>query len=359
MLSGNNSFSGGIVVSAGLLGLGSTTGAGTGILTLTTGGVFATTPNLVIGNTLEVSNGYISGTNSLTVANMILEAALAVETLTNNLSAGATFTVANGITSTSTASNVLTITGLGNTVIGTGTYSGIIANASGSITTGITYTGTGTLTLGGTSANTYSGITYVNAPSGTLILGKTGALGIGTNAFEFNAGTLQATLPLTISNPITMPASVATATFSGNNSMTFTGGVTVSDTHTFSNNLAAGQTLTFQTGTFADGAFAMTLTGTGAYVDQQRDHRFRRGNFDGAHGDGTGRSDLERSKYLYRHHRRQCGHADAQLRRTKQQQAGRGFGPDARRRHFDPAAHDAGGHDLSNRGQHDALSGQR
>ena len=86
----------------------------------------------------------------------------------------------NGLNGSGTVDNS---TGTGNTLTVGGnnansTFSGVIQNTSGSL--GLAKTGTGTLTLSGNSANTYSGLTTVSA--GEVDLSKTaGVNAIGGN----------------------------------------------------------------------------------------------------------------------------------------------------------------------------------
>ena len=84
-----------------------------------------------------------------------------------------------GLATVNLQGGTLTIDGGFNTTIGTGTGRGDIANGS------LIKNGTGTLTLGGTRANTYTGTTTVNA--GTVQAGKVNAF--GTGQLLLNGGT--------------------------------------------------------------------------------------------------------------------------------------------------------------------------
>jgi autotransporter-associated beta strand protein len=76
--------------------------------------------------------------------------------------------------------------GSGNTItIGSASTPGIISGANG---LSITKDGLGSLVLNGTSANTYSGSTTINA--GSVTAGKANALGSGNGALTLNAGSL-------------------------------------------------------------------------------------------------------------------------------------------------------------------------
>ena len=78
----------------------------------------------------------------------------------------------------------LTVDGTFNTTIGSPTGRGDITGLNG-----LTKNGSGTLTLGGTVANSYSGSTFMN--SGTLQLAKNNAVG-NNSAIIFNGGTINA-----------------------------------------------------------------------------------------------------------------------------------------------------------------------
>jgi autotransporter-associated beta strand protein len=76
--------------------------------------------------------------------------------------------------------------GSGNTItIGSASTPGLISGANG---LSITKDGLGSLVLNGTSANTYSGSTTINA--GSVTAGKVNALGAGSGALTVNGGTL-------------------------------------------------------------------------------------------------------------------------------------------------------------------------
>lgn len=97
---------------------------------------------------------------------------------------------------------------------GTGEFSGIIANSG--TTTSLTKAGTGTWTLSG--ANTYTGITTLNA--GTLAIGHNAAFGTGT--LDLRGGAIQSsdTTARTVANAISMSADTI---FSGSGNLLFTG----------------------------------------------------------------------------------------------------------------------------------------
>ena len=189
-LSGDNSFSGTVTVSRGVLSIASNNALGTH----TSG----TTTTVASGATLALAGGItVSAREALTLngtgatANMgalhnisggnTLSGTVALAgntTITNaNTGAGDTLTLSNTLsraTGTTTTTN-LTLAGAGNTLI-----SGAIQTGAG----GLSKTGGGTLTLSGT--NTYTGATTVSA--GTLKLGADNVISDSSN-LVVNGGT--------------------------------------------------------------------------------------------------------------------------------------------------------------------------
>ena len=141
VLSGNNSYSGGTTVSAGILRMSGsgTLGSTSGLLT-------------VNGGTLDL-NGTNQGVGNFTGSGGTI--------LNNATGTSVNFTIGNG-------------NGNG------GNYQGVIADhTSGTGTVSVTKTGSGTLTFSG--ANTYSGGTSVNG-GGTLLVINTSGSGTGTTS---------------------------------------------------------------------------------------------------------------------------------------------------------------------------------
>lgn len=100
----------------------------------------------------------------------------------NNLSPSANWTInLNGATA-------LTFDGSFNTTIGSATTAGQIVNSNSPANpnTGLIKNGSGILTLGGTAANTFTGVNRINA--GSLVAAKVNALGAG-NALVLSGGT--------------------------------------------------------------------------------------------------------------------------------------------------------------------------
>ncbi len=183
-LEGAGTFTGGVTAGGGgTILLGTNTSLGTGTLTLNGGGVGASVdlsgPGNTVANAVNMAGvGAVNGTSNITFSGAFALTAAANETLTINNTGTTSF---SGSTFSLAAHN-LAINGAGNIVIGDVVTSG--SNL------GLSYSGTGTLTLAG--ANTFgtpttSGAT-TNLSSGTILL--TNQLALQNAAVGVNGGTL-------------------------------------------------------------------------------------------------------------------------------------------------------------------------
>lgn len=216
-LSGSNTFSGGITLSAGTLGLANSNALGTGMLT-TYGGTVAYADGVTIGNAIDLrgSTTFDVAAGSATQAGAIGQTGGAfgiVKTGTGTLTLSGNNGFTGGVTlnagtlrlanNNALGANVLTTYGgtiaiadgvtIGNAIdlggsttldIATGgaTQAGAIGETGGPF--GIVKTGAGTLILGG--ASTYTGGTTINA--GTLQLGSSSGVGSIVGTVTIGAG---------------------------------------------------------------------------------------------------------------------------------------------------------------------------
>ncbi len=202
--------------------------------------------NIASGQTITLSNGITSTTNSAHQTSQILGGDLALVSGTTTISVAQDSTLASDLT-----------------------ISSVISGAN------ITKTGNGTLTLSG--ANTYTGTTTLSA--GTIEADTNTALGTGT--VVLSAGTLGSTSGNTIANALTLQGNATLSAITTGGQMTETGGSYTLNLNgaTQSGNVAlsnsnTGQTLTVNvaSGTSAingvisnggTGAGGLTLTGAG------------------------------------------------------------------------------------------------
>lgn len=255
VLSGNNTYSGGLFVNTGTVQAASTTALGTGAATIATGATLELSGAINPANTINVTGTGVGGQGAI-------QAVSGVSSLTGtvNLAGATTIAAQSGasLSLTNTATGVtgnqhLTIAGAGNTSIAR------LATGTGAVT--IATTGTGTVTFnGGSTANTATGTTTV--ASGSLILSKTA----GTNAIAGNLvigdGVGTDTVTLTSGNQIANTSAVTLASsgvFNLNNQ-----GETVRKLDS-----AAGSSITLGSGTLgiagsSDSTLAGTISGTGA-----------------------------------------------------------------------------------------------
>ena len=296
ILAGNNDYSGGTTLAAGVLALNSATAIGSGNLTITGGSLNATTAGITLStNNTQAWNGDFAfvGTNSLNLGTgaVTLGANRIVTVTANTLSTGAIGDGGNARTLSKAGTGVLLLTGnstytgattitAGGLQLGDGVTDGSLStanvvdtgvlayNLAGNISSPYVISGTGVVaklgagmqTLSG--ANTYSGATTVTA--GTLqagvasVAGTSGAFGL--NSAVSLANTAGATLGL--NNFDTQIGSLSGGGANGGNVTMGTGNLTLGGAN--------------QTGSFAGiisgtggltkiGTGTETLTGTNSY----------------------------------------------------------------------------------------------
>ena len=176
-LGGNNTYGGATRVDAGTLRVTHNNALGT-----PTTSTAANTTTVARNATLELSGNGLNVAEALNLGGTLAnpsgnneysgDIALTRAATLSSATAGNTLTVSGGVTLETAGSgtdpataHALTVTGAGDTAI-----NGAISGAGG-----LSKTGSGTLTLGGTAANTYAGVTAVN--EGILRIGKSSALG--------------------------------------------------------------------------------------------------------------------------------------------------------------------------------------
>ncbi len=172
VLANANTLDGGVTVSAGTLGIGDDLALGSGLLTLSGGGVQATDAAHIIANDVRLaSSSIVNGANGLTFTGDFTSAGN--YGLTTNLTGGAVLELAGNVylSDSAAASRSLSFFGSGDRII-----SGIIANNAGdnAIASNLVLNGGGTLTLSGT--NTYTGRT-LTAGAGYLVVSQDTNLG--------------------------------------------------------------------------------------------------------------------------------------------------------------------------------------
>ena len=278
-LSGNNTYTGGTTLTAGTLDVNSTTalGATTSALAIN-GGTINNTSGAAITNannnpitlggsfgfgtsagtasndlnlgTGAVTNGgnytlTLNGADTLTFGGVMTNTLAGINTLTvNNGSGTASATAVNfaGYALSNSSTNYVdVINGSGNVNI-----TGPVTNGGTSSASGLTYSGTGALTLSG--VNTYSGGTTLS--SGSLNINSTTALGATAGALTISGGTINntsgAAKTIANANPITLGGNFAFGTSAGTASNDLnlgTGAVTNGGNYTLT--LNGADTLTF------------------------------------------------------------------------------------------------------------------
>jgi autotransporter-associated beta strand protein len=303
VLSGANSFSGGIALSAGGLSVSAANNLGDagndiafGGGTLVTTASFETGSGMdfsgsgtidIAGGTTLTNNGAfnmsaltLSNTGTLqlngatrTVGNLAFTAG---GTLSGSAAISATSLTADSLTSGTATVNpdIVFSSGSKNTTVGGGGNLVLNGNITGlSVADRITKLGAGTLVVNGTSTGGYRLGAAGTTNGGTLVVGSSTA--IGANTFQFNYGTLAASAPMTITNVLSIGGrDTGAAVIGGSNAIEFSGPVSwfttnagnaylnVDNSSTFSG--VVSNVATTATKLVFGGAGTMTLSGSSA-----------------------------------------------------------------------------------------------
>ncbi len=290
-----NSYSGATSVSAGALGIGADTALGTSTLQLSSGSVFAYGGDRTISNPVQQSNNTtvaFVGDNSLTFTSTFVNQASANSPGMTNAIGNGKFLSLQDITFNSiTAGRTWTISGTGDT-----RFNGNLTTST-AFNVGLTYTGTGSLTLGGSGNNFNAGNVTVSAGTlkignnevipdgagkGNLIInpaiGVTATLDLAGHTETVNAFTANSAGNIVIDNTAAGNASLIfgandnTVAFGGGGG-TYTitdsgaGALSITKVGTTNLTIAAGNTLSYQGATTVTGGIftiASALTGTTA-----------------------------------------------------------------------------------------------
>lgn len=215
-LGGTNTYTGGTTLSGGVLNLNSTTALGSGALAITNASAVidntsGSAKTLANNNNVTTTTGFVfGGSHDLNFGSATLSSTLASTPIAVNGSSTLTFggglvnNLATGLAMTLTVNGSAGTLSLGgynlqnafnggaitNVITGSGNVNitGPITNGSFGNANGLTYSGTGVLTLSG--ANTYTGLTTMNNAGGILKFGSGGSLNGGAGALTLTAGSV-------------------------------------------------------------------------------------------------------------------------------------------------------------------------
>jgi outer membrane autotransporter protein len=266
-LTGLNTYDGLTTVSAGILNIQN----GSGLGATTTGTTVSS------GATLQLQGGVTVGAEALTISGIGAagqNGALVNVSGTNNYGGLLTLGAASTISSdagTLNLTNTGTITGAGFGLTLTGAGNGTISSIIGTGTGTLTKNGAGTWTLSGTSANTYTGLTTINA--GELDLNKTAGVNAIAGNITIGDGSGTDTLKLLAANQIS-DTSVVTLTNAGSAVLNLNGNDETIGALTDSTSGASGASVQLGAGTLTFGdstnhTFAGIISGTGGSVVKQ------------------------------------------------------------------------------------------
>lgn len=255
ILTGNNTFTGTTTASAGSLGIGSDGAlSATSFITITNGSMFAYGGDRTINRELRHANNTSAaffGDHNLTFTNYAIQADANNATTVNSIAAGKAL-ILNSVTADKiTAARTWTVNGPGDTVV-----NGNVTTSTG-FNLNISYSGTGSLTLGGSNNQLNAGVITVS--SGTLKIGANNALNSATT-----------------SNLVINPVAGVTATLDVNGQTDTVRGITATTVGTtyINNSAATAASLSFGNGDQAvnfigsvintgAGALSLTKIGTG------------------------------------------------------------------------------------------------
>jgi autotransporter-associated beta strand protein len=167
-----NNYTGSTNVNGGALGVTSDTSLGGGLLSLGSGSIFALGGDRTLANAVQIQNNtsiaFVGDHGFSFTQTLALRTTDNSANLTNNLAAGKVLTFPSVTANDITAGRTWTVNGSGDTVV----LGDITTNKTFAL--GITYSGTGSLTLGGANSVTNGGAVTVS--NGTLRLGADGVL---------------------------------------------------------------------------------------------------------------------------------------------------------------------------------------